>query len=248
MLGRVARRGRKKGVRWRRWAWRGLGAVVAFVIGLTAVPLLWLRWQPPWFTAFTLHSRFADPAPGEPCRDVDYQWVSWQRISPHVARAVVAAEDQRFLLHDGFDFGAIEQAVVDRVTGESGRLRGASTLTQQLAKNLFLWPGRSVARKGLEAWYTGWLELALPKRRILELYLNVAQLGPCRFGVEAAAEHFFGHGASELDAGQAALLAAVLPNPAKMRIDAPGPYTLARAREIQELVAASRDASWLRGL
>jgi monofunctional biosynthetic peptidoglycan transglycosylase len=214
----------------------------------TVLPILWLRWQAPIFSAFMLRSHFADPASGEACSAVDYRFVPWERISPAMRRAVVVAEDQRFLVHRGFDWKAVERAVRDRTSGSSRRLRGASTLTQQLAKNLFLWPGRSLVRKGLEAWFTVWLELLLPKRRILELYLNVAQLGPCRFGVEAAARRYFGLPAAELGPERAAALAAVLPNPALLRVEDPGPWVLERRHEIRLLLEAGRDASWLEGL
>jgi monofunctional biosynthetic peptidoglycan transglycosylase len=248
MLRRVARSSRRRRSLLGRWLRRGVLAGFAAIVAATALPLAWLRWQPPWFSSFMLHSHFADPATGEACRSVDYRYVPWDRISPQLRRAVVVAEDQRFLEHAGFDMNAIEQAVVDRALGESDRLRGASTISQQLAKNLFLWPGRSVVRKAAEAWYTSWLELVWPKRRILELYLNVAQFGPCRFGVGAASAHFFGVPAARLSPQQAALLAAVLPSPAKIRADDPGPYARQRSREILEALEANRDATWLRGL
>ena len=195
-----------------------------------------------------LRSHFADPASGEACHSVDYRFVPWSRIASPMRRAVVVAEDQRFLEHRGFDLKSVERALVERASGGSGRLRGASTLTQQLAKNLFLWPGRSIARKGVEAWYTVWLEIVLPKRRILELYLNLAQLGPCRFGVEAAANHYFGLPAAELGPQEAAALAAVLPNPARLSVAEPGPWVQDRRREILAVLESSRGASWLRGL
>lgn len=209
----------------------------------TAVPLAWLAVRPPVATAFMLRSHFADPASGAPCASVAYAWVDWRHIAPDVPRAVVLAEDQRFVEHRGFDFRSIERAVRERETG--GRVRGASTLTQQLAKNLFLWPGRSWLRKGAEAWYAFWMERAWSKRRILELYLNVAQFGPCVFGVEAAARRFFGTGADSLDREQAALLAAVLPNPKTLRAHNPGPYARERRQEILDLMEEKAGAPWL---
>lgn len=242
---RRKRRSRRKG-RLRRGLLRGALALAVAVALLTAVPLAWLGARPPVGSSFMLLSRFADPATGRAC-DVVYQgYRPWQAISPHLPRAVVLAEDQRFLQHHGFDLRSIERAVRSRDEGE--RVRGASTITQQLAKNLFLWPGRSWLRKVIEAWYTLWIEVAWPKRRILELYLNVAQFGPCIFGAEAAARVFFSVHASALTPEQAALMAAVLPNPGKLRVRDPGPYTEQRAREILALMQEKRDAPWLRRL
>jgi monofunctional biosynthetic peptidoglycan transglycosylase len=216
------------------------------VVILTALPLVWLAGRPPVGSAFMLRSRFADPASGEACSRVEYRWAGWNAIAPSMPRAVVLAEDQRFLEHSGFDFRSIERAVRSRDGGRP--VRGASTITQQLAKNLLLWPGRSWLRKGVEAWYTAWMELAWPKRRILELYLNVAQFGPCVFGVEAAAARYFETSALQLSDEQAALLAAVLPNPARLRAHNPGPYVRERTKQVLELMDAKRDAPWLRRL
>jgi monofunctional biosynthetic peptidoglycan transglycosylase len=168
---------------------------------------------------------------GGRCARIDYDWVGWDSISRHAKLAVLAAEDQRFASHAGFDVKEIRDAVAERRAG--ARARGASTITQQVAKNLFLWPAPSFVRKGLEAWLTLWIEALWPKRRILEVYLNVAQMGPCTFGVEAAARRWFGSSAARLSADQAALLAAVLPNPARRRVEAPSPAVRARAARIR---------------
>lgn len=162
--------------------------------------------------------------------DLDYRWVSWPRISPHLSRAVVAAEDQRFAVHHGFDFQAMRAAV--QASRHGRRLRGASTITQQTAKNLFLWSGRSWLRKALEAYLTICLELMLSKQRILELYLNIVELGPGIYGAEAAAQRFFRKPAAQLSVDEAALLAAVLPNPHRLHVDRPSPYLRARAARI----------------
>jgi monofunctional biosynthetic peptidoglycan transglycosylase len=180
-------------------------ALAAALVLLPALPVLALRWIPPLTSSFMLQRHFGASS----CDDVEYRWRSAGGLPSHLAWAVVAAEDQRFFIHSGFDFAAIQQALGRR--GE--RLRGASTLSQQLAKNLFLWPGRSLVRKGLEAYLTVWIEVLLPKPRILELYLNVAQFGPCTFGAEAASTRYFAHPAATLAPRQSALLAAVLPNP-----------------------------------
>jgi len=165
--------------------------------------------------------------------DFDYvahsDWVSMDNISPWMALAVIAAEDQTFPKHWGFDVGAI-QRVLDNSSGE--RMRGASTLSQQTAKNLFLWDGRSWIRKGLEAGMTVGIETVWTKRRILTVYLNIAELGPGVFGVEAAAQRYFHKPASRLSIAEAALLAAVLPNPIRFRADAPSAYVRQRQQWI----------------
>jgi monofunctional biosynthetic peptidoglycan transglycosylase len=140
--------------------------------------------------------------------------------------AVIAAEDQQFLIHDGFDFAQIEKAMTD--AGRGKRLRGASTISQQVAKNLFLWPGQSWLRKGLEAWFTVWIDFLWPKRRILEVYLNSAQFGRGIWGVEAASRAYFGKDAARLDRQEAALLAAVLPSPNRYRVVNSGPWVRER--------------------
>lgn len=142
---------------------------------------------------------------------LDFRWRSLSKISPYLQRAVIAAEDQRFLSHHGFDWKEIEQAFEEYQ--EEGRIRGASTITMQVARNIFLWQGYSWLRKGLEVYYTALIELLWPKWRIMEVYLNVVELGPEIFGAEAAARRYFGYSAASLTKPQAALLAAVLPNP-----------------------------------
>jgi monofunctional biosynthetic peptidoglycan transglycosylase len=143
-----------------------------------------------------------------------------------MALAVVAGEDQRFPAHWGFDFRAIQQVLEDKAQGKA--LRGASTISQQVAKNLFLWHGRSLLRKALEAWFTVLLELLWPKQRILEVYLNIIELGEQTFGVEAASRRFFNKSAQQLRPEEAALLAAVLPNPLYYRVNAPSAYVRER--------------------
>ncbi len=178
--------------------------------------------------------RFAPSTSGPACERISYPWVDWDDMSPHVPMAVVAAEDQLFFQHAGFDFRSMAEAIGEHRADE--RVRGASTITQQLAKNLFLWPGRSWIRKALEAYITVLIEASWPKRRILEVYLNVAQFGPCTFGVAAASEEFFGKRASSLTLSDAALLAAVLPNPILFRVDRPSSHVRARAAWIRRQV------------
>jgi len=231
-----------------RWLRRCLGFLVA-VAPLAAVasigPILALRSVPPPTSAYMLQSRRADPATGEACNEVAYHWVDGESISPHLKLAVVVAEDQRFLLHDGFDTKSIRRALRER---DRGRIRGASTISQQVAKNLFLWSGRSYFRKGIEAWLTFWIEAVLSKQRTLEIYLNVAQFGPCLFGVGAASERFFDVAPADLSPEQAALLATVLPNPLKLRAHNPGPYARERRDEILALMSSQRGHRHLQGL
>lgn len=158
----------------------------------------------------------------------DYRWRDSALISPQLFRALLAAEDQKFVDHHGFDLEAIRKAFDYNRRGQ--RVRGASTITQQTAKNLFLWPKRSWLRKGLESWFTVWMELLWPKARILEVYANVAEFGPGIYGAEAAAQRFFAKSAGALSAEQAALLAAVLPSPTRYRAQTPGPW-LQRRRD-----------------
>ena len=187
--------------------------------------VLLLRWVPPPTTAFMLSAEI---------RPVHQQWVPWERIAPAARLAVVASEDQKFPDHHGFDFEAIDKALEQNQKRRGRHLHGASTISQQTAKNLFLWSGRSWLRKGLEAYFTVLLEHLWPKHRILEVYLNVAQFGPDVYGVEEASRRYFGKPAARLDAHEAALLAAVLPNPVKMHAGSPSAYVQDRAAEIEE--------------
>jgi monofunctional biosynthetic peptidoglycan transglycosylase len=205
------------------------GRIAVGVLLATVVPIVALRFVDPPTTAFMIRYRVASLFENSP--PLAHEWVDWDGISPSAKLAVIASEDQKFTTHRGFDVDSIREAW--RQSEKGRRLRGASTISQQLAKNLFLWPGRSWLRKGLETWLTVWIEALWPKRRILEVYLNVVEFGPGVFGVGAAAEHFFERPASRLTRGQAALLAAVLPNPRRFRVDRPSGYVRARAAWIE---------------
>lgn len=193
--------------------------VVLVWLAATAGLVVALRWVAPPFTAMMLEQ------PG-PVADIDYSWVDRDAISEAAVRAVIAAEDQRFFDHHGIDFASLHAAIDDYRAGDG--LRGASTITQQVAKNVFLWSGRSYVRKALEGYFALLLEALLPKERILEIYLNIVELGPQLFGVEAAAKEFFGTSAARLTPQQSALLAAVLPNPQALRVERPSPYVRGR--------------------
>jgi monofunctional glycosyltransferase len=214
------------GGRFRRWI---LLAIAAGLV-LTVVPVLLLRWIPPVGSAFMLEARIAALSAGEKGYRTEYHWVSLERISPQAALAVIASEDQTFPFNYGFDFHSIRSSV--RAAERGGRLRGASTISQQVARNLFLWPGRSFVRKGIEAYFTVLLEALWPKERILEVYLNIAQFGHGIYGVEAAARHFYHEPATRLTSSQAALLAAVLPNPVHWHVERPSRFVQWKQRWI----------------
>lgn len=153
---------------------------------------------------------------------VKKKWKDYDEISGNMKLSVIAAEDQKFAEHGGFDFESIQDAIVDRLDGDE--LRGASTITQQTAKNVFLWPGRSWTRKGTEAYFTFLIETLWSKKRILEVYLNVIETGDGIYGAEAASQTYFGKPASNLSPGEAALITAALPNPRLMSPGAPSDY------------------------
>lgn len=202
---------------------RFLKRVLQFVGILLVSPLILMilyRWIPPTTTAFMVRHAVVYQ------EFYRYDWESSENISKWVGRAMVASEDQKFWDHYGFDIEAVQKALKDRERGR--RVRGASTISQQVVKNLFLWPGQSWIRKGLEAGYTLWLELVLPKERILEIYINIAEFGYGVYGAEAAAQRYFDKPASKLTRSEAALMAVVLPNPKKMKLDRPGPYMRGR--------------------
>jgi monofunctional glycosyltransferase len=155
-----------------------------------------------------------------------YDWTPIEAVSPHLQMAVVAAEDQKFPEHFGFDFDAMEKALENNEKG--GRVKGGSTISQQTAKNAFLWQGRTYIRKGLEAYFTGLIELIWGKKRILEVYVNIAEMGPGIYGAQAAAKHYFNKDAAQLSAREAALLAAILPSPKTYSVKNPGPYVRRR--------------------
>lgn len=174
---------------------------------------------------------------------MDYRWRPLERISPRLVQAVIASEDATFCAHRGFEMKAIERALEANARAEkggSGRIRGGSTISQQTAKNVFLWPGRDWIRKGLEAGYTVAIEAAWGKRRIIEVYLNVAEWAPGVYGAEAAAHHWFGKSAQDLTAREAARLAAILPSPRRYNAASPGPYVRRRASRIRAAMGTVR--------
>ena len=174
-----------------------------------------------------------------------YAWRGHDRISRNLPIALVAAEDQKFPEHHGFDFQAIDKAIEHNRRGR--KVRGASTITQQVAKNLFLWQGRSYVRKGLEAWYTVLIEVFWSKQRILDVYANIAEFGDGVYGAEAAARPYFGKPASRLTPAESARLAAVLPSPRRYSVAKPGSYVQRRANWIQRQVQHLGGPAYLEG-
>jgi len=207
-------------------------AKCTFVLALSSLALvLMFRFFAPPMSALMLERR-VEASWHKSKHRTNYNWVKWQQISPSMGVAVIAAEDQNFLHHHGFDWKAIQKAI--EYNENSDRTRGASTITQQTAKNLFLWSRRNWVRKGLEAYFTVLLEVCWNKHRILETYLNIAEFGDGIFGVEAAAQEYFKKPASRLTSEEAALLAAVLPNPRRLKANAPSAYVRARQEWILE--------------
>lgn len=211
--------------RWRRLMVNVMGLAVAVAVALTVLGIGFYRFVDPPYTP-TMAIRAVDGA------DIRRDVVPIEQISPHLVRAVIAAEDSRFCQHRGFDRAEILRAMAAARRGEG--LRGASTISQQTAKNAFLWTGGGFVRKGAEAVLTGLVEFAWPKRRIMEVYLNEAEWGDGLFGAEAAAQGRFGKSAADLSRREAALLAAVLPSPNRYRLDPPGEYVASRAATIEQ--------------
>ena len=206
--------------RWRRRLGSGVSRLLVAGILASVLSVGALRWIRPVTTAFILRERAFGTVP------VSHEWTPWEEISRHAAVAVVAAEDQRFPRHHGFDLVQVREALSD------GSGRGASTISQQVAKNLYLWPRGGFVRKGIEAWFTVLIETLWPKQRILEVYLNVAEFGPGVFGVGEAARRYFGKEALALTPTEAARFAAVLPSPKRMFIERPSEYVRRRTSDI----------------
>lgn len=225
----------------------GIVASLALILAIVALGLQIVRWpdvarlanEPPQTTAFM--EAYRERAQSEGLAPLDWRFVSYDDISIELKRAVVVAEDLSFFSHHGFDFGEIRTALLESLR-RNKRLRGASTLTQQLAKNLWLSPSRSPLRKLEEAILVIQLERFLSKRRILELYLNVVEFGPGIYGAEAAAQHYFGHSAATLDVAEGAALAACLPRPGSW---SPRSDSRAYRRHVDRIRLRMSRASWL---
>ena len=205
-----------------------------------------LRFVDPPLSAFMVARQLEAWGEGDWRFLVSYRWRDIEMIAPSLPVSMVAAEDQNFAEHGGFDLKAIQKARVNNAKGR--KVRGASTISQQVAKNLFLWQGRSWLRKGIEAWYTLLIEMMWPKTRILEVYANIAELGDGVYGAQAAARRYWGKDASRLTADESARLAAVLPSPRRYDAKNAGPYVQRRARWIQRQVRQIGGAGYLQAL
>ncbi|MEM7358023.1 MAG: monofunctional biosynthetic peptidoglycan transglycosylase [Pseudomonadota bacterium] len=214
-------KGKKKKRGFTRWLFR----LVLFVCIISALPMIALRYYDPPTSMFIELNKQSNN------KDIKHEWRDIEDISAYFPVAVIASEDQAFPTHFGFDLKQIQLVLEDRKNGLS---RGASTISQQTIKNLFLWPDRSLVRKAIEAWLTLWLELIVPKKRILELYVNFAQFGKSVFGVGAASQYYFKIPASQLTPRQSALIAASLPTPSRSNPAKPSDYLKERAAFIQD--------------
>jgi monofunctional glycosyltransferase len=234
--------------RGRLWRWlRRTALLLLAVLLLQVLAVLLLRFVDPPTSAFMLQARIASWFDDEDgTLAIRQQWRDYAQISRQLPLAVVASEDQVFPQHNGFDFRQIQKALDDAERGR--RSRGASTISQQVAKNLFLWSGRSWLRKGLEAWYTVLIEAFWSKQRILEVYVNIAEFGRGVYGAEAASRAFFGKSAAKLSRAEAARLAAVLPSPRRMNAARPSTYVSRRQAQIERQMAALGGTSYIRGL
>jgi len=209
-----------------------LGALAVLAIGPPLIVMIY-RFAPPPITILMVERMIEG-------HGIAKAWRPLSDISPSLAQAVIGAEDARFCEHHGFDFKAMEAAAAHNAR-HPGKIRGGSTISQQTAKNVFLWPGRSYVRKGAEAYFTVLIEALWGKRRILETYLNVVEWGPGLYGAEAASQAYFGHDASELTPQESARLAAILPDPLKWKAVHPGRYVVRRTRHITAAAATVRD-------
>lgn len=222
-------------------------AVLVIVFPIVQVAVL--RFIDPPFSSFMAIRQFEAWGSGDFKFRIAYDWRDMGKMSPNVPVALVAAEDQLFAEHSGFDMAAIQQARAKNQKGK--RIRGGSTISQQTAKNLFLWSGSGWTRwlrKGLETYYTFWMELIWPKERILEVYANVAEFGDGVYGAQAAARTFYRKDASRVSAAEAARMAAVLPNPKRYSVAKPGPYVQRRANAIQRQMGNIGGKAYLEGL
>ncbi|KFK95386.1 MULTISPECIES: monofunctional biosynthetic peptidoglycan transglycosylase [unclassified Serratia (in: enterobacteria)] len=223
----------------RLWYW--LKRALLAVVGFWLAGMILFAFLPVPFSAVMVERQISAWLSGDFSYVAHSDWVPMDEISPNMVLAVMAAEDQKFPDHWGFDVAAIQKALSHNERRPT-RIRGASTLSQQMVKNLFLWDGRSWVRKGLEAGLTAGVELVWTKRRILTVYLNIVEFGEGIFGVEAAAQRFFNKPAKRLTASEAALLAAVLPNPHRFKVKAPSGYVIQRKqwilRQMQQLGGA----------
>lgn len=225
--------------------WLAKLLLIKLPLAFIAVTVLWvlmLKWVPVWVTPLMV-SRSIEYRSDEDFR-TNKKWRRYEKISPEMAKAVIASEDNLFAEHNGFDWKEMKKAIEDHKK-KGKKLRGASTISQQTAKNVFLWPSRSFVRKAFEAYFTILIEWIWGKERILEVYLNVAEMGKGIYGAEAAAQEFFGKSASELNRREASLITACLPNPIDRHVDKPSQYVNKRAGQIRVLIPKIAYPEWI---
>ena len=210
------------------WFWKWVFRILFTICFISAAPMIALRFLDPPTSSFIELNKLANN------QNIKHQWLDMQNVSLYFPNAVIASEDQQFPNHFGFDLTQIQLVIEELKSNEEGISRGASTITQQTVKNLFLWPERSFFRKGLEAWLSIWMELIVPKKRILELYINFAQFGKSVFGIGAASQYYFGIDAIDLNPEQSALIAASLPTPSRSNPAKPSEYLETRAAFIMD--------------
>lgn len=211
-----------------------IGKLLFILILLSIVWVVILRFVPVYYTPLMAIRSVEAQKKGEMLITIQKKWVSIDEISPYMAQAVIAAEDNLFMEHNGFSWNDIRKAAEENKKGK--RIRGGSTISQQTAKNVFLWPGRSYIRKGLEAYFTTLIELLWSKEHIMEVYLNVIETGPGIYGVEAASQIYFNTNADKLTKSQAALIAVCLPNPRLFNPQQPSSYIKSRQKQILHLM------------
>ena len=235
---------KKRSKRWNVWIQRILKLFV-FLFFLSVIWAIILNWINPPFTYLMVQRKIEAMFSGNAC-ELKYSWKNLDEMSAFVPLSAIAAEDQNFATHNGFDFEAIKKAYEKNKNGK--KLKGASTISQQVAKNVFLWPGRSWLRKGFEVYFTILIEIFWPKERIVEVYVNVAEMGPCIFGAEAASQAYFNKSAKKLTRQQASLIAATLPNPIRMNASRPSAYVWKRCRWIERQTWQMGGAEYMKQL
>lgn len=225
---------------------RWIGRIIVVFVGISILAVITLRWVNPPTSSFILQRKFQAWQQSDNHFHIRYQWADWNTISPHLKMAAITSEDQRFAYHWGLDLSSIEKAVDEYQQGEN--LRGASTITQQVAKNLFLWQDHSFVRKGIEAYFALLIELCWSKQRILETYLNIAEFGDGIYGVQAAAHRYFNRTAANLTKAQCALMVTALPSPRRYNLANPSDYMYRRQRWVLRYMDLLGEAFYLQKL
>lgn len=236
-------------ISWQKWKPKALqllqwfGRALAGLILVSLLFVLLLRWINPPTTAFMMQRSVEAWWIGEEDFELHQSWTDWEDISSHIKMAAITSEDQNFANHWGIDLGSVQKAIEEYERGQD--LRGASTITQQTAKNLFLWPAQSYIRKGVEAYFAILLELFWSKERILEVYLNIVEFGNGTYGVQAASERYFNSNPTRLSKAQSALMVTALPSPRRYNLAAPSSYMMERQRWVMQYMRLLGNPSYL---